>query len=1176
MRSFSLAAKRHSFSLFILVAVFCCLVTPVFAQEATIVGTVSDPTGAAVVGATITVTNTDTGLVRTLTTNEEGHYLLPSLHIGHYVVTAAAKGFQTAERKGLTLQVGDRTRLDFEMKIGVAADKVTVEATAVAVQSDSSEISQIVSGKQLLSTGTNGRSLYQYANLSPGVVSLQSDQQLPLTTAGDNNISINGNRNSHNVWLLDGGEALDRGGSGTMAVMPSVDAVAEFRMLTSSYDAQYGLSSAGTMTTVLKSGTKTFHGSAWEYFRNDALDARNYFSKVPTQDSAGVWHDRVPEFRQNIFGFNFSGPIDFKSKEHKTFFFYNQEWRRYVQGGVYNQTVPYASEYPNAAGDAVLPMAINVPSNIAPSILFANCPGGVAPTGIVPGQAFPNNTIPSCMVSADSKALLAAGIFPKPTSDAQFTGTSKSPSTLTEELVRIDHTFNDKFAIFGHFVNEQVLQTIGTSMWTSDNVPTVGNTYANPSRSVVVHLTHTIRPTLLNEVTFNYNGNKIDIMPVGVYQQPTGTGIKFNRIFSGTNDLTRIPGIQLSGTTGTFYTTGGWPWHNKYNSSQIKDDLSWARGNHQLKMGASFQRYGKQQQLNTTVQGSYAFSGGQTGNDFADFLLGTAASYSEDALHDPRQWNNYSLATYIQDNWRVNKRLTLNLGLRWDGAPHTYEANHATSNFYPELYNPSQMAVLNPNGTISNSSPGLGISPSSLLAGYQFYLNGMAMDGYGVPKGLVHVPWSNFGPRLGFAYDLTGEGKTVIRGGVGEMFERVQGNDMYDAGTNVPFSANVTQSSVPLGLPTTSLADASVLPTNAILVSNITGLAANMYKMPTSWQFNMGVQQSLGSKTVLQVTYVGTQNRHQSNRRNINLVNPSLLPSLVMTLAQTNVNNWNFNVPYLGYRALQMSTDDGNSHYNSLQVSLQGHPTRDLELQSGYTLSRSIDAATGSGDGYDLQNVTNSYLGWKNDIGPSSMDREHVAYTNFIWDTPFFRSTSNRAVKGMIGGWKLAGIVSLWSGAPVNVNIGGTTVCSVVPNCTARPDLIGPIGYPNTVTYAANAVPTVQWFSTGSFGMPAIGTFGNLSRNYLRGPGRFNTNLSLTKDFNFTERSHLEFRFDAFNAFNHTQLNAYGTSGFSSGSITINKDKVTKIPNVWAVGKVGQINRAFDPRKLQLSMKLYF
>jgi hypothetical protein len=1172
MRSLSQAAK-HTLSLFIFIFVFCCIfpavfVRPALAQEATIVGTVTDPSGAAVPSATITVTNTDTGQARVLTTNSEGHYVVPELRIGHYLVNASAKGFSTAERKDITLQVGDRLRVDFQMQIGMAQDRITVEAAAVAVQADSSEISHVVTGEQLLNTATNGRSFYQYLTLVPGVVSLQSDQQLPVTTAASNSAFVNGNRNAHNLYMLDGAEQADRGSGGNFSIMPSVDAIAEFRVLTANYSAEYGLSSAGTMTTVLKSGTKSLHGSAWYLGRNEGFDARNYFQ--PVVNTAGV-HQKPAEFREHIFGFNLGGPIDFAKKEHKSFFFYNQEWRRMVQSTVYNRIVPVASEYPDATtGNAVIPTAVNVPSvaKVAPSILFANCAGGVAPTGIVQGSPFPNNTIPGCMIDPTSFAMLKAGIFPLPTSGNVYSGTMpKLPSNVQEEIVRIDHTFNDKFQLFGHFVDESNLQGIATSQWGNDNVPSVGTSYKNPSYSAMVHLLHTIKPTLLNEISFNYNGNRIDGLPTGTYTQPKSLGapagmyptnpaLAFGRVFTSPND--RMPSIFLSGSTGANYDIARWPWHNKADSYQVKDDISWSTGNHQLKLGASLELYKKMQQINGILQGQYTFNGSYTSNDFADFLLGTSLSYNEDALEDARQWNNYSLAAYVQDNWRVNKRLTLNLGLRWDGAPHTYEVNHMTSNFYPTMYDPALVPTFTANSTLDPASLGLGKSPNPILANNLYYLNGIGLDGVGaVPKGLVNVPWPAFGPRLGFGYDLTGQGKTVIRGGVGSMYERVQGNDMYDAGQNIPFSSNIGLSNVLLGAPTRNLASGTSLPTNAVYVTNLTALS-KVYKMPVSWQFSVGVQQSLGEKTVLSVSYVGTQNRHQSDRRNINLADLSLVPGL---LAANNASGWNQLVPYRGFRSVDMSFNDGNSHYNALQVSLKGHPARDLDINAGYTLSRAIDPATGGGDGYDLQDVTNPYLGWKNDSAPSTFDREHVAFGNFIYDMPFFRSTSNRAAKAAIGGWKWSGIVSLWSGAPLNVTVGGTNVCTVVPNCSNRPDLTGPISYPKTETYAYGKAPVVQWYSTGAFSTPALGTFGNLPRNYLRGPGRFNTNLSLFKNFNFTESRYLEVRFDAFNAFNHTQLNAYGTSNIGSSTTS---------------GNWGQITTAFDPRKLQLSLKLVF
>ncbi len=456
---------------------FLILAAQALAQEATIVGTVTDPSGAAVPNASITITNNDTGIVRTMPTSGDGQYVAPDLHIGHYSLRATAPGFKVSEQKGIVLAVGDRLRIDLKLEVGSAQEQVTVEANAVAVQTDSGEVSNVITGNQVTQLATNGRSIFTLFALAPGASSLQGDFINPVPVGGDNTVSINGQRAGHNLQLLDGGENLDRGGS-SGSVMPSIDALQEFRNMTSNYSAEYGLSSAATISLVIKSGTKQFHASAWEFLRNDALDARNYFNPAPNP---------VAELRFNTYGFNFGGPVDFWKTDHKTFFFYNMEWRSLIQGQILNQPVPLASWYPVAGAGATLPTAlpngtpvsIVDPANVPASIQFANCPGGVAPAGVAPGSPFPNNTIPDCMISANATALLTAGgtyggIFPKPTSsNGSFVGGNNVPTNVREEIARIDHTFTDKFSIFGHWVSEQISQGYGTSQWSGDNVPTI-------------------------------------------------------------------------------------------------------------------------------------------------------------------------------------------------------------------------------------------------------------------------------------------------------------------------------------------------------------------------------------------------------------------------------------------------------------------------------------------------------------------------------------------------------------------------------------------------------------------------------------------------------------------------------------------------------------------------------
>jgi Carboxypeptidase regulatory-like domain len=1131
------------------------------AQDATIVGTVTDPSGAAVPNVKVTATSIETSLVSTGVTSDSGTYVLPELRIGHYDIKAEASGFKVAEQKGLVLQVGDRTRIDFQMQLGGAQETVTVEANEVRVQTDSGEQSNVITGQQMSQIAVNGRSIYQLAALAPGASS-QVNNFVNTPVGGDASVEFNGLRQNHNIYLLDGGEDDDRGGAGGMSIAPSTDAIAEFRQLTSNYSADYGLSSGGTMTMVLKSGSSTLHASAWEFNRNDAFDARNPFTPA-TQPTS--------ELRLNVFGFNVGGPVTlgkfYNRERKKTFFFYNMEWRRLILGSVTSSVgVPDPASYGgNLSGDAT-PVKVPTADQVTPGVLFANCPGGAPPPGVVQGGNFPGNVIPSCMISPNATALLAAGIFPAPTgANNQFTGSANAPTNLKEEVVRIDHNFSSKFSVFGHFIAEQVSQGFAVSQWSGANVPTVGDTFGNPSYSAVVHTTYAISPNLLNEVAFNYNGNRINIVPfagagLGSLAIPSGYDATNTRFFPGPNNLNRIPNIDLTKNTGTHFEISSWPWHNKADDYQIRDDLSWTKGAHQLKFGFSWALYKKTQDLFGQTQGGFTFDGTFTGNDFADFLLGDSKQYQELAVQDSGQWNNVSWAAYVQDNWRVNRKLTVNLGLRWDGVPHTYEANDRMGNFYPSLYNSANAATFNNSGTICSASdaanpvlsgcnaisPGLGTSPNSILAGVPLYLNGIGIpDQNGVPKGLVNNHWANFGPRIGFAYDLTGNGKTVVRGGFGIMYERIQGNDMYNAGPNIPFSFQLN-TPVPVELTNPHLAlttgTAAALPINA---AGITGLAVNEYQQPASYQWSLQIQRQLGAKSVLGIGYVGNTNRFQNDYRENNLPAESDIPALI--------GGANYNtapgLPFPGFNSIRLSTNEANSHYNGLQLDLSSQIARDLTLRAFYTYSQTIDPTTGGNGGGDLSNVSNPYAGWRYDVGPGGYDRRHNASVNFVYDLPIFRHTENRLVKSALGGWEVSGIITITSGLPLNPTLSGGQGNNSIPNATNRPDLVAPVTYPHTVS---------QWFSTASFANPALGDWGDAGHNSLRGPGRDNWNISLFKSFVLSESrgSRFELRVETFNTWNHTQLNAVSAQVGSSN--------------------YGQVTSAFDPRIFQLGGKIYF
>ncbi len=1152
---------------------------------ATIVGTVIDQSASIVPNVKITATEVSTGIAHGAETNATGQYVLPALQIGTYVVRVEAPGFKTEERKDIVLNIGDRIREDFTLQVGAAQETVTVSDTGIKLQTESGEVSNLITGQQLTQLESNGRSLYSLANQTTGASSLQMDFQVPTPMGGDSSISFNGMRISHNIFTLDGGETDDRGGGGSSIVMPSIDALDEFRQLTSNYSAQYGLSSAATIASVVKSGKRNFHASAWWFGRNDAFNARGYFNP---QFNANGTHNKVAKLRFNLWGFNVGGPVALHGGGNpKTFFFYNMEWRNLIQGNNFNVGAPFTSTYGGNLSQAIssgLVASIHAPYDCqvstATQAAFAaagqplsHCNNGSTTGGTA--VAFNNNTIPTSLLNANAQTLLKAGIFPAPNSGARFVGPANAPTNVREEIVRMDHTFSEKFSIFGHYIAEQVSQTDLPTRWSGGNLPTVGDTFGNPSYSAVVGATYAISSTLLNESHFTYGGNRINMLPIGLSTIPSG--FSSNRIFNG--QTTVPPNIALNSQTGSNFNNNWNPWINSADSYGISDDLSWMKGRHQFKFGVSWLYFLKAQPLQVSTQGAFGFNGNFTGYDFADFLLGFSNSYTESALKDTRHWDSQSWGLYVQDDWRATPRLTLNLGLRWDGIPHTYEANHQHANFYPNLYNPANAPVFvtgNAN-QISPSSPGLGVSPNPTLQGYQFYLNGIGIGGVtpGAPNGLVDNHWLTFGPRIGFAYDVSGLGKTILRGGFGIMYERIQGNDMYQSGANVPFSSSVTLNNVSLTNPHQNVQNGSVItaPPLPIVVPSITALNNQKYKPPMSYQYSLGVQQSLASQTMLSMTYVGNVNRYQSDGVNINLPPYSQLTSLVASSG-----SYNTALPYLGYHAIVMDQNEANSDYNSLQVQLSSKLRNQLTANVGYTYSKAMDATTGTGgDGLDLDTVSNPYLGWTYDRGPSIFDRTHVAFANFIYTMPFFTKSSNSLMRVGLGGWQLSGIVSMQTGAPVNLGVSNgnsafnisSSVCSVVPNCAVRPNLTGRISYPKSRTTLSSGNNTKQWFDPTAFA-PAFlpgttySTFGNLAHNALRAPGRDNWNMALYKHFNFAEHHYIELRAESYNTWNHTQFSASTVGGGASSGLGSSLNGTD----------FGKISSAFDPRVFQFGAKV--
>jgi len=1156
---------RYARSLLVVCLVILTLVGIGWAQEnAELTGTVTDATGATVPNAKVTLTNSATGETRNATTNNAGLYDFPALHIGSYDMKVDAAGFAAYQKTGIIMNVAATVRENAVLAVGGASQTVTVEADAMHLQSETNEVSNLITGEQMTQLATNGRNVVSLTTLGTGVSSM-----LPafngVTAQGSNfSISFNGMRPDHNNWLIDGGEAYDRGSGGKLDVMPSPDVLAEFQTLDSNYSPDYGISSGGTIVMALKSGTKHFHGGLWEFNRNDAFDANYYFAKQSDTPT--------PELRLNIFGGDIGGPVFipgiYPKSRSKTFFFESEEWRRFIQGAnpSTTNTVPLA-DFPVAGADlaytafneAALPAGSTVCNAgvAAPCVPKTGDPAKLAVyslDGLTPGEPFPNNVIPANLIDPNAVLFMGTGAIPKPNfGNSQYVSSPPQPTYVREDVVRIDHDINDKLHLMGHWIHDQMSQTIFPVMWSGDSYTTVGNVFSNPTWASVIKLTQTLSPSMLNETSLNVNGNTIDVTPAGIYQQPSGWSA--TTFFTGNNALNRLPQLQLGAPLGTTWTALYWPWHNSFLDYQIRDDLSWNKGKHSFRFGASYMRMDKNQQFQQNTQGNFVFGTDFSGDAYLNFLLGFSDSFQQLQSQETDHWLNNTYSGYVQDNWRVTPRLTLNLGVRYDALPHVYEKNNRIANFVPADFNPANAQTPDPStGALNPNGPGFS-QPAG--AAVPFYLNGMQLAGQnGFPRGVVQNFWGTVQPRLGFAFDPLGNGKTVVRGGAGLFFERIQGNDAYDADTNPPFAYQPQASSVYFSNPNTSDLTGGTASTPTF-PAGVVALAYH-YPIPATAQFSLGIQHELAPSLIILTQYVGSTGWHQDDIRAINtLPLNDLTDREAVAQGKANANLYR---NYLGYSGINQEETASNSNYNSLQAALRMEHKHGLTLQLAYTWSHEIDIQSGditsfpiAGSGGQVSNPFNL----RYDRGSGAIDRRNIFSANYLYESPFFRHSQNGFARELLGGWELSGITQAQSGSPVNVSY-SPDVLGLASSATNRPDLVGRAGGPKSQH---------QWFNTGAFGAPTPawaqpaspnGGFGSAGKDTVVGPGLFNWNLSLFKSFALTshEGPRFEFRVESFNTFNHTEFNSIDT-GFTDGNF-------------------GQVTNTYDPRVLQFGGKFLF
>jgi Carboxypeptidase regulatory-like domain len=1188
--------NRLSGILLALVAAVLVFAPSLRAQDnATITGTVTDASGAVVPNAALSLENPATGQTRETKSNEAGIFRFANVAVGTYSLSATAAGFQKTTRTGIVVNVAQTVAADMTLTVGSAEQSVTVEAQALQVQSETSEISTLISGEQVRQLATNGRNVVQLAALGLGVSNqLASFGGIDALTSS-NALSFNGQRTSHNVYLIDGAEQNDRGCGGCFMNLPSQDAIGEFQTLGSNYAADYGIGSGGTITMVIKSGQRQFHGSLYEFNRNTAYNANDYFLNRATPPKSR------PVFQLNTPGGNIGGPLwipkVYNEQKNRTFFFWNEEWRKMIKGSVPSISNDlWSSNFPTLGADlnytpqsSTVPLVPSVPGNTAYTALENSL-------GLTPGAAFPKNAdgtyrIPAAMIDQNMVRELNAGTFPKPNYNCvgslckQFIISVKQPENIREDVVRIDHAINSKMQLMGHYLHDAMDNTFYPPLW-AGSFATVGTAMQNPSYTAAIKLTQTYSPSLLNETAFFYSGNKIRLSPLAgpgaSYTFPSGWTA--NSLFPSSNQaaITHgmkdpiMPQIQTSGTLGATWNPSYFPWKNGYEGFQYRDDLSWTKGRHQFKFGAGLLHTYKNQELQSNTNGNAQFNTDAFSKDsIVNMVLGMAASYTQLEYLWGKHWVNNNYSFYAIDNWHVSPRLTLNLGLRYDGLPHAFERYNAFSNFVPSSYSKTLGNPITPDNTLN---------PSQLTTygNGSFYLNGIHNAGVdGFPKGVVENRYFTWQPRVGFAYDMFGGGKTVLRGGVGIFYERVQGNDVYGAALNPPFAYMPSPTNVFFSEPTRSVNTGAT--GTSLYPSNLTTIKFS-YPPPGTMNWSLGIQHQLMPSVVTAVQYVGSSGWDQNDIRQVNTLPLTNDPG---NYYSTGNGNWAFTPPtdpswnptyadryavrsgqivanklrqYPGFANIAQEENQTNSRYHSLQGGIRFENKWGLTTQVAYTYSHLLDSTPGNGA--DLQTLNNPFNPAYSK-GSGSYDRRHIFNMSYVYMLPFAKHSSNVAYKTIVGGWGISGVTVFQTGLPIQITYNGGDTIGLGGGTTNRPNLVGKIKYPKTVTSWFNngqnghdnpwADPVAPWF-----GGPNNG-FGNAGKDNARGPGLNNWNLSLLKHIPLTGSDNgpnIELRFESFNTFNKTQF---------SGVDTANHD-----------GNFGQVTSVYSNRVLELGGKFRF
>jgi hypothetical protein len=1056
-------------------------------------GNVMDPSGAPVVGARVAITKTDTQATRIVTTDNKGFYSVQELPIGPYSVLVDKSGFKRVSQSGLNLVADGRLTANFTLEVGEVSQSITVEARPEQLNATSGEISHVIDQRQVNNLPLNGRSYMELLTLVPGATVTNPDQFSVNTSLSATNQVVNGHRSNQNNITVDGVGNLDNGSNGSLINNISPDFMQQVKIETSNFSAEYGRSTGAAFNLATKNGTNQFHGEAFEYFRNDVLDARNVFS--PTK----------AELRFNDWGYDLGGPI----VKNKLFFFIGEEWKKIRQ-----QAAPMRETFPSRAELA----------------------GNFVGTSAKLNSNYPGNIVPASQISPDGRAIanvynatipLAASYTDKAASNNAIFQTP-NPLDYREDLGRVDYRINDKNTLYGRWVDDY--NSIFLNFGPGGSVPITPEIRDRPGKSALLNETWVISPNIVNEAHIGASWNGQRYSNQGDSWLRSTQGFTFQRVFNSQGEYPNgIPDVSITGFA-------GWdgPDHTLISPTaeiEVGDTVSIVSGQHTIRTGVMIIRNRKNQNGRSAYDGTISFnpSGNPntTGYSLADALTGNFNSYTE-AQYDPIGYYRYTEpSAFIDDTWKVSRKLSVNLGLRYEYFMTMYSQLDNLTNFVPSMYDFAQAVTVNSKGQIvpgsGNIYNGLQRVANGVPSNYDYLVpNASAPSVLAVPNGGArgmypsHATWS---PRVGFAYALNT--KTVIRGGFGLFYDRIQGNPTFYTLNNPPYVASVSYNYANLSDIIGGSSSAAPFGTLQVVQPNL--------KTPYSEQFSFGIQRDLPLHLFLETDYVGTLGRRLLVEPDMNQPTFSVLSSVASTTNENSIR------PFPGYSKIQQFMSAATSNYHALQVQLSRR-VGDITFTAAYTFSKALgNASSDTENDLDYYNLYSMY-------GPLSFDATHVFTGSFVWSLPKLKSRP-ALFRVPFGNWQVSGIIHLQSGFADNITDNTPILGGREANY-----LGGPVELPNPGPDG--------WFNPAAFGPAAQGSFGTSGNGNVREPGLQQYNLSVARFFPLTERMNLQFRGDLINAFNHSNYEAADTNAADSA--------------------FGTVSSAYPPRNIQFSMKLTF